>query len=152
MPRPADLTPADTSSYVQPGLAAALRHYHPRLEQFQTAQEPSPAQIAALKEEVSQYDLLILVTLSASMHSPQAEMARQLLDLQLPTVTVAARTPYDITSYPQARTHLCTYSIQPPSMQALAAALWGQAPISGRLPVRLPGGLTADRGPLTADT
>ena len=138
MPHPGDMTPADTSSYVQPGLAAALRHYHPRLDEFQTDQDPTTAQIAALKEQVSQYDLLILVTLSASLHPAQAEMARQLLNLQIPTITVAARTPYDLTSYPQASTHLCTYSIQPPSMQALAAALWGQAPITGTLPVRLP--------------
>lgn len=138
MPHPGDLTPADTSSYVQPGLAAALRHYHPRLDEFQTDQDPTTAQIAALKEQVSQYDLLILVTLSASLHPAQAEMARQLLNLQIPTITVAARTPYDLTSYPQTRTHLCTYSIQPPSMQSLAAALWGQAPITGTLPVRLP--------------
>src|SRR5205807_2111339 len=29
VPRPEDLTPADTSSYVTPALAAAVRRYHP---------------------------------------------------------------------------------------------------------------------------
>lgn len=143
MPRPADLTPADTSSYVSPSLAGALRHYHPRVEEIITEHPPTDGDIAGLKQKLGSYDesdepTLILVTLSASMQEAQATMARALLALELPTVTVAARTPYDLASYPQARTHLCTYGIQPPSMHALAAALFGQIPLSGRLPVTIP--------------
>lgn len=151
MPRPADMTPADTSSYVQPCLADALRRYHPQVEEVITENPPTDGDIAALKQKLGSYDksdepILILVTLSASMQAQQATLARQLLALALPTVTVAARTPYDLASYPQARTHLCTYSIQPPSMRALAAALFGQSPLSGRLPVTIPGLYTLGRG------
>ncbi|MFW6183421.1 MAG: glycoside hydrolase family 3 protein [Chloroflexota bacterium] len=138
MPRPADLTPADTSSYVRPALSAALRAYHPQVEEFIVDQTPSGADVAALKQQLASYDLLLLVTLSASLQPAQAVMARELLSLGLPTVTVAARTPYDLAAYPQARTHLCTYSIQPPSMEALAAALFGHIPCRGRLPVSIP--------------
>jgi beta-N-acetylhexosaminidase len=41
-------------------------------------------------------------------------------------VTVALRTPWDLAAYPQVRTHACTYSILPESMDALAAALFGR--------------------------
>lgn len=139
MPRPADLTPADTSSFLMPGLAAALRAYHPHVEQFLASNPPQDDEIAALREKVAEFDLLILLTLSASMQPQQAKLAVELLALDTPAVTVAARTPYDLAVYPQARTHLCTYGIQPPSMQALAAALFGRVPLRGRLPATLPG-------------
>ena len=40
-----------------------------------------------------------------------------------PTVTLALRTPWDLLAYPSARTHVCSYGILAPSMEALAAAL-----------------------------
>ena len=49
------------------------------------------------------------------------------------------RTPYDLVDYPMAATHLCSYSIVPASVGAVADALFGRAPISGRLPVDIPG-------------
>jgi len=59
--------------------------------------------------------------------------------LAIPTVMAALRVPYDLRAYPQATTYLCSYGILPPSMTALAAALFGQAPISGQLPVTIAG-------------
>ena len=56
-----------------------------------------------------------------------------------PTVTVALRTPWDLLAYPSARTHVCSYGILPPSMEALAGALLGEAPFVGRLPVDIDG-------------
>jgi beta-N-acetylhexosaminidase len=50
-------------------------------------------------------------------------------------VTGALRTPWDLLAYPSSRTHICSYGILPPSMEALAAALLGEAPFAGRLPV-----------------
>jgi beta-N-acetylhexosaminidase len=83
MPRPVDLTPADTSSTVPPGLAAVL------------------------------------------------------LATGRPVVTAALRTPWDLLAYPDARTHLCTYSVLPDSLEALASALVGRLDPSGKLPVPL---------------
>jgi hypothetical protein len=56
-------------------------------------------------------------------------------------VTVALRTPWDILAYPAVGTNVCTYSILPESMTALAAALFGETgarrPFPGRLPVSI---------------
>jgi beta-N-acetylhexosaminidase len=57
-------------------------------------------------------------------------------------VTVSLRTPWDLAAYPRAGTHVCTYSILPESMAALAAALVGaseRGPFPGRLPVAIDG-------------
>jgi beta-N-acetylhexosaminidase len=137
MPQPKDLTPADTSSTVAPYLAAALRAHHPHVDEYVTGHPPSSSEIAALREHLAGYDLLILGTINASVQPEQAALVNELLPLGVPTVTVALRTPYDLAVYPAAQTHLCTYSIQPASLDALAAALFGEFTPSGRLPVQV---------------
>jgi beta-N-acetylhexosaminidase len=62
-----------------------------------------------------------------------------LLATGLPTVTAALRTPWDLLTYPEAATHVCTYSILEPSLEALAGALFGERGFPGRLPVRIDG-------------
>ncbi len=135
MPAPRDLTPADTSATIRPHLAAALRAYYPRVDEFVTEHLPDDDEIAALRERLAGYDLLVLGTINASMQPEQAALVNELLALDIPTVTVALRTPYDLAAYPTARTHLCTYSIQPASLDALAAALFGEFIPDGQLPV-----------------
>jgi len=139
MPQPIDLTPADTSSYVKPGLAAALRAYHSHVDEFITSQSPTESEIAALKERAAEYDLLVIGTISASMQPEQATLVKELLALNIPTVTLALRTPYDIAAYPESHTHICTYSIQETALSALAAGLWGDIPFSSKLPVQIAG-------------
>ena len=135
MPAPKDLTPADTSSTITPHLASALRAYHSHVDEFVTEHLPGDTEIAALRQQLADYDLLVLGTINASMQPEQAVLANELLGLGIPTVTAALRTPYDLASYPSARTHLCTYSIQPASLDALAAALFGEFAPTGQLPV-----------------
>jgi beta-N-acetylhexosaminidase len=137
MPQPQDLTPADTSSMVAPALAEALRTYHPQVDEFIFNQRPDAAEIAALRDRVRDYDLLVLGTINTLLQPEQAALAREMLGAGVPTVTVALRTPYDLTTYPQATTHLCTYSIQPASLHALAAVLFGQQTAEGQLPVQV---------------
>ena len=133
-----DLTPADTSSLVPPSLATALRAHQPRVDEFITSHPPAQAEIAALREKAGDYDLLIVGTISAHLDPEQATLVEQLAATGVPLVTVALRTPYDLQAYPWAGTHVCTYSIQPCAMEALAACLWGEIPFQGRLPVSIP--------------
>ncbi len=135
MPRPRDLTPADTSSTITPHLASALRRHHPQVDEYVTGHLPSVAEIAALRERLTGYALLVLGTINASMQPEQAALTNELLSLGIPTVTVALRTPYDLAAYASSETHLCTYSIQPTSLDALAEALFGRFVPTGRLPV-----------------
>lgn len=137
MPRPKDLTPADTSSFITPTLATTVRAHHPNVDEFITSHPPTESEIASLREKAIGYDLLIVGTLSAATDQVQATLVNELLGTAVPTVTVALRTPYDLTVYPEAQTHICTYSILPPSMHALAATLFGEIPFQGRLPVQL---------------
>ena len=137
MPTPIDLTPADTSSLVPPGLAAALRNHHPHVDEFVVGHPPSDDEIAAMRDLAPRYDLVVLGTISASLDSQQAELANQLLGTGTPVIALALRTPYDVRAYPTAPTYLCSYGLRPPSLAAAAAALFGETPFGGRLPVSI---------------
>ena len=137
MPAPRDLTPADTSSLVEPSLAAALRAFHPAVDEIVTSHPPTADEIAAMRERAGEWDAIVVGTLSATPGSAQADLVSALLETGRPVVTVALRTPWDLTAYPGARTHVATYSILRESMDALAASLFGESGFPGRLPVGL---------------
>lgn len=138
LPRPLDLTPADTSSYVTPKLAEALREFHPRVDEFILPHAPGDSDIAGIVEKARGYDLIVVGTLNAHQQTGQAALVRELLRTNLPVVVAALRLPYDLAAFPAAPTYLCAYSILEPSMRALAKALFGKLETRGRLPVTIP--------------
>jgi beta-N-acetylhexosaminidase len=139
MPTPRDLTPADTSSYVAPSLAAALRSFHDGVDEIVTSHPPTAEEIAAARSraQAGTWGAVVVGTISATPGSSQAALVEALLATDTPVVTVALRTPWDLAAYPRAGTHVATFSILRESMDALAAALFGRADFPGRLPVRL---------------
>ena len=138
VPRPEDLTPADTSSYLVPALASALSRHHPRVDEFFVSMNPSPSDVRALCGTLAAYDLVVLGTINATAHPGQAALVKAVVKQGTPAIAVALRMPYDLAAYPAAPTYACTYSILPPSMDAMADALFGKTPFPGRLPVSLP--------------
>jgi len=146
IPKPVDLTPADTSSYVTPGLGKALRQYLSKVDEYMFSYAPDAGEIADLLERLQEYDMLIIGTLNAYALPGQAELVRQVLKLGIPSVVVALRLPYDLTVFPEATTYICTYSILEPSMRALAKALFGEIKFDGKLPVSIPGMYVLGRG------
>lgn len=139
LPRPADLTPADTSSYILPDLAGALRRYHPNVDEIVLDFAPGDDQIRQALGRAAGSDLIVCATINAFDCPQQVALVNQLLASGIPTVVVAMRMPYDLAAFPQASTYLCTYSIQPPAMRAAASAILGKLSPSGRLPVSIPG-------------
>jgi beta-N-acetylhexosaminidase len=147
--RPTNLTPADTTALVEPRLAEAIRRRHSATEGFLVDHVPTQADLAALAGRLAGFDLIVLGTAAANLVEAQAALARVVFEVGRPTVTVALRTPWDLCAYPAAGTHVCSYGILPPTMDALAGALFGETSFAGRLPVELTGlyprghGLTA---------
>ena len=136
-PKPTDLTPADTSSYVRPLLAEAIRRRHAATDEFVVELSPDASEVASLSEQIKGHDLIVLGSVAANLRHEQATLAQHVLSLGRPTITVALRTPWDLTTYPSAGTHVCSYGILSPTIDALAAALFGERPFSGHLPVKL---------------
>jgi beta-N-acetylhexosaminidase len=137
-PRPRDLTPADTTSWLPAGgLAAALRERWPALDGIVVDVPIAEAEIGAIATRAGDVDLVVLGTVDALGEPGQADLARALVARGVRVVAVALRAPWDADAYPEVGTVVATYGIQPPTLRALAAALAGEVAISGRLPVRL---------------
>jgi beta-N-acetylhexosaminidase len=139
LPRPEDLTPADTSSYVKPVLADALRRYHSQVDEFSFAMNPAAEEVGPLCERLAKYDVAVLGTINATAHPSQAELVKRLIKQGTRLIMVALRMPYDLAAYPEAATYICTYSILRPAMEALAEAIFGRIPFAGVLSVTIPG-------------
>jgi beta-N-acetylhexosaminidase len=139
LPQPADLTPADTSSYVTPSLAEALRRFHRNIEAYILPHNPQDADIRAAVEGAKDCQPVVLGTINAYSQPGQAALVKALQESSLAVIWVALRMPYDLGVFPEAETYLCTYSLLEPSMHALAGVLFGERIATGRLPVSIPG-------------
>jgi beta-N-acetylhexosaminidase len=144
--RPTDQTPADTTSTVAPGLAAALRERFAAVDEIIVEHAPSADEIAAVREAAGASDAVVVGTSAAFFEPAQAALVDAVLSAGRPTVTVALRTPFDLAAYPAARCHVAAYGILPPTLSALAAALAGAARFPGRLPAAVPGLYPAGHG------
>jgi beta-N-acetylhexosaminidase len=136
---PHDATPADTSSTVPPMLADAIRRRAPGAVGIVTPARPGDADIAQARQAVEGADIAIVGTFAASMEPEQAELVRAVMATNVPTVTLALRTPFDLAVYPESGVHLCTYGVLAPTMEAVADVLFGQRGVEGRLPAAIPG-------------
>jgi beta-N-acetylhexosaminidase len=139
MPTPTDLTPADTSSTVAPGLASALRAHHPAVDEIVVGHVPSVSEIAAVRERVRGHRLIVVGTTAAFSARSQAALVEALLSAGPPVITIALRAPFDLAAYPASRVHASSYGILQPSLEALGAALFGKSGFPGRLPAAVPG-------------
>src|SRR6185436_19768783 len=74
MPRPSDMTPADTSSTVAPALAAAMRRYHGDVDEVVVEPEPDASAIAAVGNRAAGVDLAVIGTIDAHRLRSQIEL------------------------------------------------------------------------------
>jgi beta-N-acetylhexosaminidase len=139
LPRLANLTPADTSSYVEHSLAEYVRGYHSATIAFETSADPSRAEVDDLLAQLTPTDVMLIGTVNACAQPGQAALVNAVLRRGRSTIVAALRLPYDLAAFPSAATYLCTYSVLAPSMKALAAVLFGAARAEGKLPVTIPG-------------
>ena len=141
IPKPEDLTPADTSSYVTPKLADSLREYHSHVDEYVIPYTPNEKDVVSVLDKVRGYDFIVVGTINAFNQDGQAQaiLVRAVQKFNIPMIVVALRLPYDLAAFPEVTTYLCTYGILEPSMRALAKAVFGHGEITGRLPVSIPG-------------
>ncbi len=137
VPRPQNLTPADTSSYEKVALADAIRRRHPKVEEISVSFALTDTEIAGAKQRTKKCDLAIVGTINAFVEPRQVTLVKALLSTKTPAVVAALRLPYDLRAFPEVPTYVCTYSLQESAMEALAEALFGEIRFQGHLPVSL---------------
>lgn len=104
-------------------------------KRFALPPDPDPGDIAVLHRETRGLPLVVALN-RADRHPTQAQaLARPWTDG--PVVAVAIASPYDLRRLPVGAAGLTAFDPSPEAMAALADALSGRAPISGRWPVTL---------------
>ncbi len=106
---------------------------------------PTSASVMAATVAVSDADVIVVASYVRSQSFlGKGEVAPSLLDVLrdridagVPIVFASLGTPYDLASLPQASALVATYDFAPASERALARALFGEAAIGGKLPVRV---------------
>ncbi len=93
MPEPADLTPADTSSAVPPGLGRALRTRFASVDDVVVPVAPSDAEIAGLRARAGSFDAVVVGTIEAHRQPAQAALVRAIAQTGTPTVAVPIGPP-----------------------------------------------------------
>jgi beta-N-acetylhexosaminidase len=106
------------------------------------------AEIPLVVEAGSAADIVVIslflraVTESESVTMPavaREALARLSSESSAPRIAVAFGSPYVLAEVPDSSTAIAAYGSQPLMQKAVAAALFGEAEISGRLPVTIPG-------------
>jgi len=121
-----------------------------------------PAQAVQLPPP-SSYDVAIVALYvrvadrkgTVGLPEDEAALVERVLAAAKPAVVACFGSPYLISHFPQAPTWIAAFSTQPVAERAMAAAIFGQTPIGGRLPVTVPGvaaigaGLGVEASPMT---
>jgi beta-N-acetylhexosaminidase len=136
-PTPTNVTPADTTALYPASLADSVAAVHPDVVGIVYPHLPAGSDIHGIVSAASDVDVVIVGTVAAG--SEQAALVNALIATGKPVVTVAMRTPFDLAHYPDATTHICTYSSLEPSVRALVSAMFGRTTFTGRLPAAIPG-------------
>jgi len=84
---------------------------------------------------------------TVGMPANQAAVLKQLAASGKPVVAISFGNPYLIRAFPEVGTYLCAYSTAEASERAAVRAIFGEVPISGRLPVTIPGIAPLGTGP-----
>jgi beta-N-acetylhexosaminidase len=114
----------------------------------------SELDMEASLEKARQTELVVcaifarVVTGTGTVGLPEklAKWVEKLSLIQPPVVTIALGTPYVIQAFPALPTYLCTFSNADVSQIAAVKALFGEIPVTGKLPVTLPGVATLHSG------
>jgi beta-N-acetylhexosaminidase len=117
-------------------LGAAIGAHGLTPQVLDTGFSPSPEAIAEALAAARASELVVVSTFNAwTPGASQLELVDQLIATGKPVVVAAVGTPYDVAYLPGARTFITSYSYQPPSLEAMVDAMFGEFDPGGKLPV-----------------
>jgi len=102
-----------------------------------TGSAPTDQQIAQAVSDAASNVLIVVTTFNAWSAPSQLTLVNDLLATGKPVVVAAVGTPYDVAYLPAAPTFITGYGYQPVTLDALVKAMFGQLPLTGRLPVTI---------------
>jgi beta-N-acetylhexosaminidase len=122
-----------------PSLNAPLRRRGWKSELMRVPLEPAADDVDVLLQHIPALGdrEFVVVTRDAHLFPAQRAAVARILALAPDALIVSARSPYDVTLWPQARRVLCIYGGQMISLEGCADVLTGRVEPRGELPVAL---------------
>jgi beta-N-acetylhexosaminidase len=101
-----------------------------------TGFSPTAEAIAEAVGAAQASELVVVSTFNAwTPGASQVELVNRLIATGKPVIVAAVGTPYDVAYLPAAQTFITGYSYQPPSLEAMVEAMFGEVGTPGKLPV-----------------
>ena len=136
----------DRSGSTGSSFARAVRSYHPDVGFRIFDRRTHPDDIERMIRDARRADLVILASYirvrtsqSIQLSSDQQNFLRRLENINTPTALVSFGNPYVFEDFPDADVHLAAWSTSSSQVGAATDALFGGSPITGKLPIRIPG-------------
>jgi beta-N-acetylhexosaminidase len=89
---------------------------------------------------------------TVALPETQAEFVRRLVATGKPVAVIAFGSPYLVRQFPKTPVYVATYAIEDVAQGAAVRALFGEVPVTGRLPVSVPGFFEIGAGLQIIDT
>ncbi len=126
--------------------AAAIRKHHPNTRHVRVSTQPTKQELSEIRAMMKQSAITLLPTWPAEPwtrglvdEEAQTDFVNRTLQNATPAVLIAAREPYSLRHFPEARTCVATYGYPDVTVQAVADLIFGRISPVGRLPVTVPG-------------
>ncbi len=124
-----------------------LRSTYPRLSTVELDRDASVALYEGLMRQARQSSLVVVSTyVTAVSYSGSVAVPKEVSDFveglaraNVPHIVVSFGNPYLITEFPDVQAYMLAWSGSRSSQRAAAGALFGDFPIEGRTPTRIPG-------------
>ncbi|GCE05253.1 glycoside hydrolase family 3 protein [Dictyobacter aurantiacus] len=137
--QPSSYTFAADKTQATESFVSELRQRHANIESVVVTAENATESMRGIDQRVSDFAMIIVVTVNANLDHYQGEFVRHVLQYGKPTIGLAVYNPYDLLAMPQLGTYLVTYECTPPALRAAASVLFGEVAAQGKLPVSIPG-------------
>ncbi|OCA85881.1 beta-N-acetylhexosaminidase [Bacillus sp. FJAT-27225] len=119
-------------------LGEAVKELDPLAHVLELSNPATAEEIDRAAEVAKDFDFIIIGTLTAKPGDAQVKLVEKLHDTGVPIVVVATRSPYDLAYLPDIHAYICTYEFPYPALKIAAQAIYGQAVVTGKLPVTIP--------------
>ena len=142
------ITNGDDRSWIAQPFVAAMARAGWKLGTIVLDDRSSDAELKKALDGASQADIVIVSMYgrvrtgqarSVGLTEPGAKALNELIDRKAPLIGISFGNPYLLLSFPNLQTYLVAYGDMPSLQEAIARAILGQADITGRLPISLPG-------------
>ena len=114
-----------------------MKEYNPNVDVYQISNTVDEAEIEIILNKASQYDAVIIGTLSVTKGSYQVDLIESMLKTGTTLIVVAMRNPYDLRYFPNVPVYINTYEFTYLALKAAAGALFGKEIVNGQLPVTI---------------